>query len=95
MGFLEALEALLRTPRRACWTALEQFGAPPEATPTIDPKARITMREVWGPLTDTVNSICNQYTGISVSLAQALARHWAVGPADSCWNMLVAELSVS
>ena len=65
LGFLGALEGLFGTPREASWIALGHLGAPPEATTTIDTKAWITMQGVWGPLTDTVNSICNQFAGRS------------------------------
>ena len=68
LGFLGGLEALFGTPREASWSALEHLGASPEATSTIDTKATITFQGVWGPLTDTVNSICNQFTGISYQL---------------------------
>ena len=68
LGFLGALVGLIGTPREPSWSALGRLGAPPEATPLIDTKARITMQGVWGPLTDTVNSICNQFTGISYQL---------------------------
>ena len=68
LGFLGALEGLFGTPRDASWIALEHLGAAPEATTTIGTKARITVLGVWGPLTDTVNSICNQFTGMSYQL---------------------------
>ena len=68
LGFLGALEGLFGTPREASWIALGHLGAPPEATEHIGGEARITMQGVWGPLTDTVNSICNQFTGISYQL---------------------------
>ena len=68
LDFLGALEGLFGAPREASWSALEHLGAPPKATATIGTKARITMQGVWGPLTDTVNSICNQFTGISYKL---------------------------
>ena len=68
LGFLAALEGLFGTPREAFWIALGHLGAPPEATGDIDTKARITFQGVWGPLTDTVNSICNQFTGIRYQL---------------------------
>ena len=64
LGFLGAL-------RDASGSILDRFGAPwgpSEATTHIDTKARITLQGVWGPLTDTVNSICNQFTGISYQL---------------------------
>ena len=66
--FLGGLEALFETPREASWSALGHLGALPEATPHIEAKARITFQGVWGPLTDTVNSICYQFTGISYKL---------------------------
>ena len=68
LGFLGALEGLLGTPWEASWIALGHLGAPPQATGDIGTKARITFQGVWGPLTDTVNSICNQFTGISYQL---------------------------
>ena len=68
LGFLGALEGLFGTPREAFWIALGHLGAPPEATRAIDTKARITMQGVWGPLTDTVNSISSQFTGIRYQL---------------------------
>ena len=68
LGFLGALEGLFGQPREPSWIALGHLGALPEATSNIDTKARITFQGVWGPLTDTVNSICNQFTGISYQL---------------------------
>ena len=67
LGFLGALEALFGTPREASWIALEHL-EPPEATYIIGTEAWITVQGVWGPLTDTVNSICNEFTGISYQL---------------------------
>ena len=68
LDFLGALEGLFGTPQEASWSALGHLGALPEATTHIGTKARITVQGVWGPLTDTVNSICNQFTGISYQL---------------------------
>ena len=68
LDFLGALEGLFGTPREASWSALEHLGAHLEAPTTIDTKASITLQGVWGPLTDTVNSICNQFTGIRYQL---------------------------
>ena len=65
---LGGLEALFGTPREASWIALGHLGAPPEATRDIGGEARTTMQGVWGLLTDTVNSICNQFTDISYQL---------------------------
>ena len=68
LGFLGELEALFGTPREASWIAVGHLGALPEATGNIDTKAWITLQGVSGPLTDTVHSICNQFTGISYQL---------------------------
>ena len=68
LDFLGALEGLFGAPREAFWIALGHLRAPPEATGDIGTKARITFQGVWGPLTDTVNSICNQFTGIRYQL---------------------------
>ena len=57
LGFLGALEGLFGTPRGASWIALEHLGAPPEATITIGPDGRITMRGGLGP----PNRYCKQY----------------------------------
>ena len=67
-GRLGDPQGLFRAPREAFWIALGHLGTPPEATRDIGTKATITIQGVWGPLTDTVNSICNQFTGISYRL---------------------------
>ena len=58
------------TSRDTFWATLGVLGASraPSGAPWGGLGARITFQGVWGPLTDTVNSICNQFTGISYQL---------------------------
>ncbi len=61
----------------------EALGPLPRLRGTLSKPKQLQFRVLLGPLTDTVNSICKQYTGMYVLLAGDVARPWASGLANS------------